>query len=105
MRNQPVRQDHAPEGRATSRPSLLLERPEPAEAIAVTPDGPPWVLRRGGRERTIVRAIGPERIAGEWWRFREPTRDYFKVQDDTGRWLWVYREVQTNRWFIHGEWA
>lgn len=87
------------------RPSILFDHPEPATAMAITPDGPPSLLRWRGRDHAIPAAIGPERIAGEWWHRREPTRDYFKVQTQGGRWLWVFREIQTNQWFVHGEWA
>jgi protein ImuB len=89
----------------------------------MVPDRPPTVLRWRGREMRIVTGIGPERIGAEWWRWRaekrrgraggeaesEPerffTRDYFRVQEDVGRWLWVYRELETGRWFVHGFWA
>lgn len=87
------------------RPSLLFSDPEPAEAIALVPDGPPSVLRWRGRDHPIVRAVGPERVAGEWWRGDVASRDYFKVQDGGGRWLWVFRRTGTARWFVHGEWA
>ncbi len=33
------------------------------------------------------------------------TRDYFKVQDEHGRWLWIYRVLEGNDWFVHGLWA
>ncbi len=108
------------------RPSLLLARPEPIEAMALTPDGPPSWLRWRGCEHTIVASFGPERVGCEWWKGRsdeatlrrsdeggrrsdEATRDYFKVQDERGRWLWVYRTRgspgATSRWFVHGEWG
>jgi protein ImuB len=97
------------------RPSLLLSRPEPMEVIAVVPDGPVVRLRWRGREQTIVTTIGPERIGAEWWRAsplaahptapHAPTRDYYRVQDRAGRWLWIYRELEMGRWFVHGEWA
>jgi protein ImuB len=35
----------------------------------------------------------------------EVFRDYYRVQDQGGRWLWVCRESQTGRWFVHGIWA
>ncbi len=92
------------------RPSLLLARPEPIEAMAVTPDGPPSWLRWRGCEHTIVASFGPERVGGEWWKEKGlSSRDYFKVQDERGRWLWVYRTRgspgATSRWFVHGEWG
>ncbi len=32
------------------------------------------------------------------------TRDYFKLQDQAGRWFWLYRQLRDNRWYIHGFW-
>jgi protein ImuB len=92
------------------RPSRLLRRPEPIEVMALAPDGPVCRARWRGRWHAVVRCVGPERIAGEWWRDEGAegdvsTRDYFKVQGEGGRWLWVYRELETERWFVHGEWA
>ena len=31
-------------------------------------------------------------------------RNYFKVQDDTGRWWWVFRDLRTGRWSLQGWW-
>jgi protein ImuB len=33
------------------------------------------------------------------------SRDYFKVQDEHGRWLWIYRVSGRGDWFVHGLWA
>lgn len=93
------------------RPSVLYERPEPAEAIALLPDGPPSWLRWRREEVRVVSAHGPERIGAPWWDGRHPSsrcvayRDYFKVQDERGRWLWVFRGTENGHWFVHGEWA
>lgn len=94
-----------------SRPSLLLDRPEPIQVIALQPEGPPVWLCWGGAGRRIVQSLGPERIAAQWWRCLADssgvwgTRDYFKIQDEYGRWLWVYRQLDRGHWFIHGQWA
>lgn len=97
-----------PEAPATiaraDRPSLLLDDPVPAEVVSLVPDGPLVSLRTREGERRIVATIGPERIGPEWWREREPARDYFKVQDAEGRWWWVYRHAGGG-WFVHGVWA
>lgn len=96
------------------RPLLLLDRPEPVSVIAEVPEGPPacFVWRR--REHRVARAIGPERIAPEWWRDGEDarTRDYYVVEDVEGRRFWLFRhglyggapgETQAGPdWFIHG---
>jgi hypothetical protein len=34
-----------------------------------------------------------------------PHRDYFRVQDETGRWLWIYRQLPANAWFLQGHWT
>ncbi len=87
------------------RPSRLIDPPCPARATALTPDGPVLLLRWGRREHRIRASVGPERIGPQWWRAREPTRDYYRVQDEAGRWLWIFRELESSRWFVHGEWS
>ena len=96
-----MEEDHATPG---DRPPVLLDRPEPIEVIAVTPDGPVVRVRWRGEEHTVAACLGPERIAGEWWRDTQPTRDYFRVQGEGGQWLWVFRELETRRWFVQGGW-
>lgn len=101
------------------RPSILLPKPEPAQAIALSPDGPVISLAWRGERWRIITSIGPERIGAEWWRWDAglavnartrtarppPDRDYFAVQTETGRWLWACRQVGTGKWFVHGEWS
>lgn len=86
------------------RPSVLFERPEAVQAIALLPDGVPRWLRWRGMEHNLVDGVGPERIGGEWWRERGGERDYFRVRDERGAWLWVYREGERG-WFVHGVWG
>ncbi len=90
------------------RPTVLLDGPQSVEVMAVTPDGPLVRLSWHGQTLRVLNSIGPERIAPMWWRCEgstNTTRDYFKVQDETGRWWWIYRDIETHRWFIHGRWA
>jgi protein ImuB len=102
-----------PTENARPRPPLLLPRAEPADVIALMPDGPPLRVRWRGKLHTIAHAEGPERIAAEWWRTRThaPTRDYYLVEDGAGRRLWLYRngipgrETASPRWFVHGLFA
>lgn len=100
-------------GEAPRRPLRLFMKPEPVEGVCAVPDGP--LLRfRWRRALHVVRfAEGPERIAMEWWRHQgaQPTRDYFRVEDEEGKRFWLYREgipgreVPSPRWFIHGAFA
>ncbi len=95
------------------RPLLILDRPEPAEAVAEIPDGPPRQFTWRRIRHRVARAEGPERIAPEWWRMKPGegpgrTRDYFHVETMEGRRFWLYREGlyarETDRpsWFVHG---
>lgn len=90
------------------RPSLLFTEPAEAEVIALTPDGPVHRVAWRGESRGVLTCIGPERIGPEWWRVSRSsarTRDYFTLQDEGGRWVWVFRELETGRWFVHGVWG
>jgi protein ImuB len=66
---------------------------------------PPLVFEWNGTSSRIVHMRGPERIAGPWWEGREKTRDYFEVEDESHRRLWIFRVVETGEWFFHGEYA
>lgn len=73
---------------------------------------------RGQRHR-VVRADGPERLHGEWWRERGAeadapytVRDYFQVETLGGGRYWLFRLGDGERpatgpmqWFIHGAFA
>ena len=75
-----------------ARPLRLFARPEPVEAIAEVPDGPPVRFRWRRALYRVARAEGPERIAAEWWRDDDLTRDYFRVEDVAGHRFWLFRE-------------
>ncbi len=92
------------------RPLRLFTRPVPIEVVASVPEGPPARVRWRNQTLRIRHAAGPERIAGEWWRERAPTRDYYRVEDQDGRRLWLYRAGLYRpdtppRWFLHGLFA
>ena len=100
-----------------ARPVVLFDRPEPVEAMAAVPDGPPVRFTWRRVARPVVRAEGPERIAPEWWRdgagrdgATASTRDYYVIEDSAGRRYWLFREGlygegKQPAWFIHGLFA
>jgi protein ImuB len=102
--------DICPPTSVLDRPLRLFEKPEPVEAIAEVPDGPPVRFRWRRAVYHVARAEGPERIAAEWWRdgTDEPTRDYFRVEDPSGHRFWLFREglfgreTAAPRWYLHG---
>ena len=91
-----------------TRPSRLFEKPEPVDAIATVPDGPPLRFEWRRATHEIAAYEGPERIAPEWGRDAGLTRDYFHVEDKNGGRFWLFREglfgreTMRPRWFVHG---
>jgi protein ImuB len=86
-----------------ARPSRLFTPPHPVN-VETSADGAPVQLRWRGALRRIVRRFGPERLTPPWWGNAQGTRDYFRVEDEHGGWLWLLCEAD-GRWFVHGEWA
>lgn len=99
------------EGEPPLRPLHLFTPPQPVETLAEVPDGTPLRFRWRRVLHEVVRAEGPERIAGEWWRAPDQkTRDYYRVEDRQGRRFWLFRQGlygddSAPRWFIHGLFA
>ena len=104
-----------PEG--PGRPLRLFEHPQPVEAVAPVPDGPPVLFRWRRVVHRVRRAEGPERIAPEWWREDArgtSSRDYYRIEDSDGGRYWLYRDglyqphrgqIRPPRWFVHGIFA
>jgi len=98
---------------AAERPLRLFERPEPVEAIASVPDGPPIRFRWRRLMHEVNAVEGPERISPHWWRQEAQalTRDYFRIEDTNGTRFWLFREglyaseTARPRWYVHGLFA
>lgn len=75
------------------RPTWLFETPFPAKSQES-------LFWRG----TLELLAGPERIEGQWWA-QTKARDYYVAQRDDGLRVWVYRELSTDDWFVHGVFA
>jgi protein ImuB len=109
------------DGEPPLRPLRLFDRPEPITVpMATIPDGPPHHFTWRRAIHAVVRVEGPERIAMEWWKQdgKQLTRDYFRVEDETGLRFWIFRDglygdELTNdegfpvpaKWFLHGLFA
>jgi protein ImuB len=103
---------YAPEGDPGGWPAgrprpLLIFPPEPVRAV---PDPAPPVRFRWRRVGfATARATGPERIAPEWWlddpAWRTGVRDYWRIETEQGRRLWLFHTPQDPAWFAQGEFA
>jgi protein ImuB len=105
------------------RPLLLLDPPEPVEALAELPDAAPSRFTWRRMAHRVAKAQGPERLSPEWWRPESSigpragarTRDYYAVEDESGRRYWLFREGLYERvegdedrlpqWWIQGAWG
>ena len=103
----------------TERPIRLFDPAEEIRVVYAVPEGPPaqFIWRRVTHR--VTRFAGPERIAPEWWADKPGTRlrDYYRIEDQTGRRFWLYREGvlgdgrgpdsgnATPRWFVQGAFA
>ena len=94
-----------------ARPQRLLDRPEGIAVVYAAPEGLPrrFIWRRLVHD--IANVEGPERIAPEWWRERSNARlrDYYRVEDVSGRRYWIFREGVAGdgrggapEWYLHG---
>ncbi len=87
------------------RPLRLLNAPEEIR-VMVRPsqsrEGLPVSFSDLELTHRLSEVRGPERIGGQWWNGRWKTRDYFDVQDEAGKRYWIFRVVETRRWYLHG---
>jgi protein ImuB len=86
---------------AGRRPTQLLAKPRPIAAVTGE-TGRPASLSLDGRTQSIARATGPERIEAGFWEGNEARRDYWVVKDEAGVERWIFRELDSGRWFLHG---
>jgi protein ImuB len=103
------------------RPACLLPRPRAVKAISIVPDGPPCALFYDGMRLEVARLWGPERIEAGWWQDlgdcpdlhinengtlpfgTAVRRDYYRIETAEGRRFWVFRRLDDQQWFLHGE--
>jgi protein ImuB len=94
------------------RPTQIFDPPQPVNATAEVPDGPPRSFSWRKVKYTVAQSEGPERIAPEWWRSDTDgeTRDYYRIEDAQGRRFWIFRtgeygQVRNPSWYLHGVFA
>jgi protein ImuB len=91
------------------RPTYLLNTPILIEATALMPDHPPARIVWNKKHYRLLRGRGPERIDIDWWNKADQQsveqREYFSVQEPSGRWLWIYRLIPSQQWYLHGVWC
>ena len=77
----------------------LLETPESVEVECDR--GTPCAVWWQGERLTIERALGPERLSGEWWSADPYARDYWRCGGEGGE-LLVYADARDGGWYVQG---
>ena len=105
--NPPVAIEVAGAWSATAVPSSAAPSSAPSSAapssaaVGGLATAPAHVHYQGTWHR-IVDAIGPERLESGWWKGPSARRDYYRVVTARGCWWWIYRDLNTSQWCLHG---
>ena len=98
-----------PSGRqpGPDRPFLIFPPELLTASSMLRPGHPPATFCWRRMRLTTLRATGPERIAPDWWyddpAWRTGLRDYWRVETQDGRRLWLFHTPQRPNWYAHGE--
>lgn len=95
---------------ADHRPELSWAIAPPGEATVNLrfPDRPLWLLPQPKELQlaAIPRITsGPERIEAGWWDDTDAQRDYYIVRGENGQDLWIFRDLCSSNWYLHGFWS
>ncbi len=74
------------------RPLLLLKAPKRIPEKNRSPDS----------LETLKILRGPERIDVGWWDNHPVARDYFIARDSSGALYWIYYDLSSDKWYLHG---
>lgn len=94
--------DHRPESSWAA--GAIAEKP----ANLRFPDRPLWLLPEPRPLQISAEpgiASGPERIESGWWEGADVQRDYYVVHMGNGPDLWVFRDLRSSNWYLHGFWS
>ncbi len=79
------------------RPLWLLPEPQKQKKWGQSP-----FSKKGSDPIFSDPVADPERIESGWWDGREARRDYHVVIGAAGEKLWLYRDCQSQDWYLHG---
>lgn len=83
------------------RPLWLKQTPVEITVGKLTSDGFPHDFRCDRQRHQVAHAWGPERITTGWWRHDYIKRDYFHIETRVGLHFWIFRDLNTQTWYLH----
>jgi protein ImuB len=84
------------------RPTRLYAPPEPLAGVSCGNEGVPTEFVFENRRERVLAHWGPERLESGWWRGPCMRREYYRVETSRGDWWWIYRELASGQWYVHG---
>lgn len=80
------------------RPTRLLRTPE----LLVWSQGAFYRFEGLPKFWKILEWVGPERLQGEWWHAEQFARDYYRVWTTTQQELWIYKDLESEAFYLQG---
>ena len=103
--------EHQPELASSSRTLSATAPPALKKTAQMHKQRPSWLLPQAipiqCRQKTlywrgsITLLQGPERIETRWWE-QASQRDYYVAQHENSSVFWVYFDIPSRRWYLHG---
>lgn len=92
-----IHNDHRPEYAQSHQPNTT-------NACQPLSPRPLWLLQQPkALNLHSLKLLGkPERIESGWWDGDAIRRDYWQAQDQQGRIIWVFKDLSSGDWFLHG---
>ncbi|GIW98976.1 MAG: nucleotidyltransferase [Pirellulaceae bacterium] len=87
------------------RPTHLLAKPLAIEVMCSAAEPSPMsplLMRVESRTHRVIEAVGPEQLEGGWWNGPSQRRQYYRVVDSRGDWFWIFFDMNTKNWYLHG---
>ncbi len=84
------------------RPTRLLSSPKPLK-VETSSSGRITAVRIGSRRHVAASVRGPERLQGEWWQTDGGFfRDYFRTLVVGVGGCWIFRDICSGNYYLHG---
>ncbi|TLM76975.1 Y-family DNA polymerase [Microbulbifer harenosus] len=108
-----LKESYLPEQAWASADSLNLQsKPRGHQLHPINAPRPNWLLSRPDRIQQRDHSLfydgelqllqGPERIDGYWWQHHRHARDYYIARGPQGSLYWVFQDLTSEDWFLHG---
>jgi len=98
-----VHDTHLPEAQFTWKRLETLSTPRPGTGAGrlvrrIFPESRPVAA-----PREPDRLAGPYVLSGDWWNEKaQYRRDYYYLEDESGRLLWLYHDIPADSWMVQG---